>query len=486
MTPKPSPSPKVTPNPDINQSFFRAWALRSSEESHSDDISVSHKTPPTSPRTDPSQRTAKRGSRKPVDSEGSLDQALNQGNAELSSTVFPVGSGTAQEEPPFPNTRKSSESVVSRRRDSTGNSSVSSRARRLFGIVDRRPSSSSQKEIQPPRVARSGYVWNRETSGHWLETRIGTMRFSARRSQQTSAVTSPGKDEVVLSLSRQQFPESSGAGGADVPFNADDPEKSDMQRLEEKLGIYCRVKRRLGLTPKRTPESEWDNSEHQERRITMTGEVLDYASSLLRELAEKRMGPPSPSASASIASIAGTYSRRPGRLPHSLRSYHSSTSSIREIMRGRAPVSTPDSDALYTGPDDRQYFRVDMMHPDSPTCLPSEARRVGTPPMPTRTPDGRLRGFFFDYRAPDDEMFTPLEDLKSHRVPAGEKLALGPEIDWFRVKVSDIADDTDDEFELNVPEHLPSSPLCPKNPKHPSGGTGICVYHGRNRTISLH
>lgn len=41
------------------------------------------------------------------------------------------------------------------------------------------------------------------------------------------------------------------------------------------------------------------------------------------------------------------------------------------------------------------------------------------------------------------------------------------------------------QFELNLPEHLPSSPLCPKNSKHKSGGTGICVYHGRRRGASL-
>lgn len=38
------------------------------------------------------------------------------------------------------------------------------------------------------------------------------------------------------------------------------------------------------------------------------------------------------------------------------------------------------------------------------------------------------------------------------------------------------------EFELNMPEHLPSSPLCPRNPKHKSGGTGVCAYHGRRRS----
>lgn len=26
-----------------------------------------------------------------------------------------------------------------------------------------------------------------------------------------------------------------------------------------------------------------------------------------------------------------------------------------------------------------------------------------------------------------------------------------------------------------IPEHLPSSPLCPANPKHASGGNGVCV-----------
>ncbi|KAH9242089.1 hypothetical protein CCHR01_17871 [Colletotrichum chrysophilum] len=40
-------------------------------------------------------------------------------------------------------------------------------------------------------------------------------------------------------------------------------------------------------------------------------------------------------------------------------------------------------------------------------------------------------------------------------------------------------------FEFDIPEHLPSSPMCPTNPKHPSGGKGMCVYHGRRREGSL-
>lgn len=36
-------------------------------------------------------------------------------------------------------------------------------------------------------------------------------------------------------------------------------------------------------------------------------------------------------------------------------------------------------------------------------------------------------------------------------------------------------------FEFDLPEHLPTSPMCPANKKHKSGGTGVCVYHGRSK-----
>lgn len=33
-----------------------------------------------------------------------------------------------------------------------------------------------------------------------------------------------------------------------------------------------------------------------------------------------------------------------------------------------------------------------------------------------------------------------------------------------------------------IPDHLKGSPLCPRHPKHNSGGTGFCPMHGRNRS----
>lgn len=40
-------------------------------------------------------------------------------------------------------------------------------------------------------------------------------------------------------------------------------------------------------------------------------------------------------------------------------------------------------------------------------------------------------------------------------------------------------------FVLQLPEHLPNSLLCPKNPLHKSGGKGICPSHGRRRSVGL-
>ncbi|KAI4602998.1 accessory factor associated with RNA polymerase II [Pestalotiopsis sp. 9143b] len=41
------------------------------------------------------------------------------------------------------------------------------------------------------------------------------------------------------------------------------------------------------------------------------------------------------------------------------------------------------------------------------------------------------------------------------------------------------------DFEFDTPEHLPTSPMCPANKKHKSGGTGLCVFHGRRKVSPL-
>jgi hypothetical protein len=62
--------------------------------------------------------------------------------------------------------------------------------------------------------------------------------------------------------------------------------------------------------------------------------------------------------------------------------------------------------------------------------------------------------------------------------------------DWYRVRADAVLDDDEQDmdneelkalFDWDIPDHLPSSPLCPANPKHASGGNGICIYHGHGK-----
>lgn len=42
-------------------------------------------------------------------------------------------------------------------------------------------------------------------------------------------------------------------------------------------------------------------------------------------------------------------------------------------------------------------------------------------------------------------------------------------------------DDPEAVFEIDVPDHLPNSPLCPKDLRHKHHGKGICPMHGRRK-----
>jgi len=148
-----------------------------------------------------------------------------------------------------------------------------------------------------------------------------------------------------------------------------------------------------------------------------------------------------------------------------------------------------------------------LLHHAQPSFFAAEARKA------TQSPSARAVGkhstheeYFSDVRSPrskhhrgassaidDDIMEAPTSDsLKPAIGPVSAPVAFD-EKEWFRVKVDDIPwgaessdseDDVQDEdrFHWDVPEHLPGSPLCPLSPKHKSGGKGICVYHGRQKS----
>ncbi len=218
---------------------------------------------------------------------------------------------------------------------------------------------------------------------------------------------------------------------------------------------------------------------------TRTRELLERVSSALAHQTKSSRSPAAISTNhASTWSLHSRKSPADSAAAHSSRPAVSSSSSIRVLKMGKQPINTPDSEAMYGGPEGKDYFKVEISDPNGPTFLPSEARRIGTPPLPSI---GNRRGFFFDFNAPvtdespSDGVGTPREVTSSGRIPTmATRRNLGHN-DWYSVQLEmEDAREAVEQFELDVPDHLPGSPLCPRSPMHKSGGKGTCVYHGRN------
>jgi hypothetical protein len=145
------------------------------------------------------------------------------------------------------------------------------------------------------------------------------------------------------------------------------------------------------------------------------------------------------------------------------------------------------------------------IHPSSipprqvPNYLPTEARRVNTPPLHTKSRGNKSTGYFWDSWYPhgaekegydkavdrSDQWHTPFPMPKDASITKsrGNDSETG-NYDWYRIPMDRNGEEPRDIDELrmfawDLPEHLPNSPLCPLSPKHPSKGKGVCVYHGR-------
>jgi hypothetical protein len=204
------------------------------------------------------------------------------------------------------------------------------------------------------------------------------------------------------------------------------------------------------------------------------------------------------------------------------------------------PANTPDETATYKikrspSAETEEFLKVDISIRGGTTYLPSEARRIHTPPLPEEGADGRWKGFFFDYNAPrrtgslqapeimvesvansgsgspDSVVSSDME--RNRLMPDGRprlersktknKRILTSE--WADVKLAEIdllgAETKQDDmqiakegcrrlnspdvlsknrtkilyegkevepemFDLSIPDHLPSSPLCPRHPRY--------------------
>ncbi|KAI9798778.1 MAG: hypothetical protein M1833_004608 [Piccolia ochrophora] len=154
----------------------------------------------------------------------------------------------------------------------------------------------------------------------------------------------------------------------------------------------------------------------------------------------------------------------------------SASSSVLELMMGTPPTTTPNTEAMYGGSRHADYFKVEISDSRCPSFLPSEATRVHTPRLLAEDRKMGRHGSPWLYSSPN----SPLWDSeRSNASPPPALRALEDDDDSIRSEW--LAPDGKDAsvFELQVPQHLPGSPLCPISKLHKSGGKGVCLYHGR-------
>lgn len=107
--------------------------------------------------------------------------------------------------------------------------------------------------------------------------------------------------------------------------------------------------------------------------------------------------------------------------------------------------------------------------------------------MDEDTADGKPRAFFTSMAPPDPGTHKPLlqpphsKRLNSRGQRRRRSSFYSQPREWWDSLPSSRGrrQSPAKDFDFDVPEHLPSSPMCPTNSRHKSGGTGLCVYHGR-------
>lgn len=504
MTPRESTSSIGTKNrttPEIELGFFRAWSLRPAirPARSSDTVQSSEVSPGTTPAPKPpasafvkTQRRAKRPNAQRLRSEPALTRLSNQGASTVNISPTPDTESVHDLEPVLP-------SKVSK--ESLGSTSISSQSspaastlRKLVRLSGHCVIPAAVKDVKPCRKSRDSSKGRPEIAGNITDSSIGrtphptephgsqedytihttgpTLSSPQAASASPKIGWSPGHQGVRRKSVSTAGPSYPPAGSA-LGFNKSAPVTPGRHNI-----LWRWNKRRLGMKQR----AEIRHQPELSPTRSLTGLLLQRASTVLKDFTAKK---PSPTSSASSnLSIAASHSRQAYLTP--LYRGHSNTSSIGVMHIGKAPLATPatpDSQLMYIGSDAERYYRVEISEPGAPTYLPSEARRIGTPPMSSH--EGRHRGFFFDYNAPEDRGTTPNAEEGDSGFPSPVLTRKRvSDIDWYKVKLeADEAHDVTMNFELNVPDHLPSSPLCPKHPKHKSGGKGICIYHGRNRDV---
>ncbi|MCJ1297859.1 accessory factor associated with RNA polymerase II [Hypocenomyce scalaris] len=486
VTSQPAPTPEAD-----QQCFFRALGVRKSEASNSDT------SPPVSPMTvvtQPHGRKVDKG--RPQASLSEHSALAYEGIATtLLAHRIPV-SGASIADPIILRAKASLDSLSSQQVASTDASFVGSFAEEfakkppLRGTLYATRGGSSPTETGPDIVSRM------ERSGNRLETSTWEDSHVARAD--TRPWDRPSSASEAMRFMRHTYGPKDSSGGwgtALIPDYKKDSGESDADRHRHEIpelqvpvvklgmeGLYRRTKRYLGLKRRPVSKSELDLLDP----ATETDDMLNGVSNVLKDQQEKILIAFDGRSSGSSLSTTAKMSRPPRILPSSHKAGVSNSSSFPDGCMSKPPQNTRGPATLYRGSDDKEYFKVELSAPNAPTFLPSEATKISTPPStPSGTKTGKCWGLFFALDAVSEGENLPRRQAdidKPKVIPTDGDTDADTVSNWFRVSVG--FETLDDQFQLQVPEHLPNSPLCPRHPKHKSGGTGICVYHGRRRGSS--
>ncbi|KAL8946176.1 MAG: hypothetical protein Q9222_007395, partial [Ikaeria aurantiellina] len=408
---------KDSTGPDVENSFFRSWALRAPlhQYSSSSDISPGSRTPITSPI---SPRAVVRPRRPDLPRSES-----HSTNSHVSRLEFTSSPRVVARDIETTHRRASKASRPQRRSTKSRGSlgSLGSQASRTVTFVARRVSkglqwpasheSPKKAAEEPASPAKPHVVWKREVSGHWLEIRLGKrtkQEIKEPEARSPKPVHTPHPSPVTAPQTPGPPRKSTNASKAEALLGLGQslhgPSETLSSDSNAKKSIASLTKRFWGS--RHTAHSE----QSQAHSNSPTSDLLSQVTAALRELLERGGLTPSSSSTSnsnlSAASIAGRPKDKLNKNSKTLlrpayrrhRTGHSSSSSVRRLKLGNPPVNTPNPENMYTGSDAQQYFRVELTDPNAPKYLPSEARRIGTPPLPNQ--GSKLRGFFFDYNAP--------------------------------------------------------------------------------------
>lgn len=460
-------SSESTPIIDSEQLFIRAWALQSPKHEGSSTQCSS----PVSPRAIRPRSKEKRPSHRKAYSEASVSLVDDREEATLASrSAGPTSRVENRGLSPVGAIRPLDASLPYL--NPSRKSSISERARRLLRISSSLKTANPRTDTEITEGTKASLRWKRQLSGRWIEVRIGRKSKSNGQSRTGSTDSIPPDPDTALGAGAVQMNEDL-TGASSSSIDVDQISKGLRSTNASRIGgLYGRARRRLGLQ-----QSCEETIPKTARTSTVTLDVLQRVSSILRDIPGTTRTSPNLSRSASSQTISALHKHRTRRFQFSRRSPFSSSSSIQKLKMAIPPRNTPDAREMYTGSDGKQHLVVEMTSRDGPAYLPSEARRIGTPPLPSSSP-GVRRGFFFDENTSSESNSSP----KAEEMQPGDPLpSRHTEVDWYQARVAaEKARDAQFRFEMNVPEHLPNSPLCPKHPKNRyTWGKGICVHHGR-------